>query len=91
MDGPALPVQAAGLSCLGDPGSTSCWEPRTRQLGHFQSVLAGHWAVLHQVPGSPRALTTTWPQNLLSFVLPAEMFSDKAFVPFPDVGEVWSQ
>ena len=26
-----------------------------------------------------------------SFVLPAEMFSDKDLVPFPDVGEVWSQ
>ena len=26
-----------------------------------------------------------------SFVFPTEMFSDKASVPFPDVGEVWSQ
>ena len=28
--------------------------------------------MLHQVPGSPRALTTTWPQNLLTvlFCLP---------------------
>ena len=56
----------SGLSCLGDPGSASCWEPRTRQPGHFRSVLAGRWAALHQVPGSPQALTTTWPQNLLT-------------------------
>ena len=62
-----------------------------RQLGHFQSVLAGRWAVLHQVPASPRALTTMAAEPAHSFVLPAEMFSDKAFVPFPDVGEVWSQ
>ena len=30
-------------------------------------------------------------QNLATvFVLPVEMFSDKAFVLFPKVGEVWS-
>ena len=66
MDGPAFPMDPAGLSCLGDPGSASCLEPGTRQPGHFPSVLAGRWEVLHQVPGSPQALTTTWPQNLLT-------------------------
>ena len=44
---------AAGLSCLGDLRSTSCWEPRTLQPGHFRSVPAGLWGALHRVPGFP--------------------------------------
>ena len=65
-------MDAAGLSCLGDPGSASCWEPGMLQPGHFRSVLAGRWATLHQVPGSLRALTSTWLQKLLTvlFCLP---------------------
>lgn len=73
MDGPALPMDPAGLSCLGDVGSASRWETGTLPPGHFRSVRratsgqsAGPWAALHQVPGSPRALTTTWPQNLVT-------------------------
>ena len=78
-----------GLSFSSDWGSASCWKPGTLQLGHFRSVLAGPRAALHQA--LPCALTTTWLQNLATvFVLPVEMFSDKAFVLFPTVGEVWS-
>ena len=70
---------------MGDQGSASCWKPGTLQPGHFQSVL------LQEVPGSPLGpyhYLATEPGH--SFVLLFEMFSDKAFVPFPDVGDVWS-
>ena len=59
------------------------------QPGHFRSVLAEHWTELQEVRGSPLV-----PDHYVSaetgysFVLSDEMFSDKAFVPFPDVGEV---
>ena len=72
-------------------GSASCRKPGTLQPGHFQSVLAGHWAALHEAPGSPLGpdhRVAAEPGH--SFVLPIEMFSDKAFVPFPHVGEVWN-
>ena len=90
MDGSALPVDPAGLSCLGDTGSASCWEPGALQPA-TSGQSSGHWVVLHQDPGSPRALTTVATEPGHSFVLPAEMFSDKACVQFPDVGEAWSQ
>ena len=60
------------------------------QPSHFRSVPAGPRAAL-EVPGSPLGLdhhVAAEPAH--SFVLPLEMFSDEAFVPFPDVGEVWS-
>ena len=47
--------------------------------------------MLHEVPGSsldPDQHVGAEPAH--SFVLPVEMFNDKAFVLFPDVGEVWS-
>ena len=50
----------------------------------------GPWAVL-EVRGSPLGPdhhVAAEPAH--SFVLPLEMFSDKALVPFPDVGEMWS-
>lgn len=88
MDLLSLP-DLRGLSFPSDWGSASCWKPGTLQLGHFPSVLAGPWAAFHQA--LPCTLTTTWMQNLATvFVLPVEMFSDKAFVLFPKVGEVWS-
>ena len=87
---PSLP-DPAGLSFLGARGSASCRKPGTLQPGHFRSVLAGLWAALHEVPGCPLGpdhRVTAEPGH--NFVLPVEMFSDKAFGPFPDVGEVWS-
>ena len=47
--------------------------------------------MLHEVPGSsldPDQHVGAEPAH--SFVLPVEMFNDKAFVLFPDVDEVWS-
>ena len=47
--------------------------------------------MLQEVPGSPLG-----PDHHMAvepghgFVLPVEMFSDTAFIPFTDVGEVWS-
>ena len=76
---------------MGDQGSASCRKPGTLQPGHFQSVLAGHWAALHEAPGSPLGPdhhVATEPGD--GFILPVGMFSDKSFVPFPDVGDVWS-
>ena len=80
-----------GLSFPSDWGSASCWKPGTLQPGHFRSVLAEHCAALHEVPGSPLG-----PDHQVAvepghrIVLPVEMFSDTAFIPFADVGEVWS-
>ena len=89
MDPPSLP-DLRGLSFLGAWGSASCWKLGTRQPSHFRSVRVGPWAVL-EVRGSPLGPdhhVAAEPAH--SFVLPLEMFSDKALVPFPDVGEMWS-
>ena len=93
MDGLALPVDAAGLSCLGDPGSE-------RLLLGARNAAAGPLPVCpcRTLGGAPLgSWLSPGPDHHVaaepahSFVLPAEMFSDKAFVLFPDVGEVWSQ
>lgn len=82
MDGPPLPARPWGLSFLGAWGSASCWK-RDATAEPFRSVRAGPWAVL-EVRGSPLGPdhhVATEPAH--SFVLPLEMFSDKALVPFP--------
>ena len=74
---------------LGVWGRASCWRPGTLQLGHFLSVPAAPQVAL-EVPGSLLPRLPHGAEPVRSFVLPLEMFSKEAFVPFPDVGEVWS-
>ena len=55
------------------------------------SVLAGDGAALQEVPGSPLVPDHHVAREIGNiFVLPVEMFNDKNFVQFPDVGEGWS-
>ena len=67
--------------------AASFWKPGRLESGHFLSVLAADWAALQEVPGSP-----VHPDHQVGreigniFVLPVEMFNDKDFVQFPDVG-----
>ena len=74
---------------LGVWGRASCWRPGTLQPGHFLSVPAAPQVAL-EVPGSLLPRLPHGAEPVRSFVLPLEMFSKEAFVPFPDVGEVWS-
>ena len=88
---PLFPPDPAGLCFRGVWGSAACWKPGAPQPGHFRSVLADHRAALHEVPGSALGSgqhVAIEPGH--GFVLPVEMFSDTAFIPFGDVGEVWS-
>ena len=71
------------------------WETRAAppagSLGRCGQATSICPAAFHEVPGSPLDPdhhVATEPGH--GFVLPVEMFSDKAFVLFPDVGDVWS-
>ena len=86
MDRPALPAGPCRTVLLG--------RPRQRLLLEAWDAAAGPLPIcpaLQEVPGSPLGPdhhVATEPGH--SFVLLFKMFSDKAFVPFPDVGDVWS-
>ena len=87
MDGPAVSARPCRTVLLGRLGQ--------RLLLEAWDAAAGPLPVCPcrtEVPGSllgPDHQVSAEPGY--SFVLPDEMFSDEAFVPFRDVGEVWSQ
>ena len=71
------------------PSQVTGAAPPAGSLGHCSWATSG--LSLQDSGLLPCALTTAWLQNLATvFVLPVEVFSDKAFVLFPTVGEVWS-
>ena len=77
---------------LGDcPSRVTGAAPPAGSLGRCSQATSICPAAFHEVPGSPLDPdhhVATEPGH--GFVLPIEMFSDKAFVLFPDVGDVWS-
>ena len=89
MDGPALPARPCRTVLPGRLGQRRLLEAWDAAAGHFRSVLAEHRAAPQEVPGSalgPDQHVAIEPGH--GFVLPLEMFSDTAFIPFGDVGEV---